>query len=75
MLIGMRVSSLSVGPASLAEIKKVIRSVTYAEAREAVAEALAAATPDEVLRALTSRLQSVLDLDKFTGPWSLSGPE
>jgi phosphotransferase system enzyme I (PtsI) len=74
MLIGMRVSSLSVGPASLAEIKKVIRSVNFSDAEEAVREALSAATGDEVLRALTGRLHNVLDLDKFTGPWSLSHP-
>jgi len=73
MLIGMRVSSLSVGPASLAEIKKVIRSVSFAEAEAAVAEAVRAPTPDAVLRALTSRLGAALDLSKFAGPWSLSG--
>jgi phosphotransferase system enzyme I (PtsI) len=75
MLIGMRVNSLSVGPASLAEIKKVIRSVTYEQAAEAVEEALRAATPDEVVRALTRRLGAVLDLTKFGGPWSLSVPD
>ena len=74
MLIGMRVGSLSVGPASLAEIKKVIRSVTYEQAAEAVREALAAPTPDEVVRALTARLGAVLDLSKFTGSWSLPEP-
>jgi phosphotransferase system enzyme I (PtsI) len=68
MLIGMGVSSLSVGPASLAEIKKVIRSVTFAEAHEAMQAALAAPTPDEVRRALSSRLGAVIDLDKFGGP-------
>jgi phosphoenolpyruvate-protein kinase (PTS system EI component) len=71
----MRVNSLSVGPASLAEIKKVIRSIAFSEAEEAVAEALRASTPDGVLKALTNRLGSVLDLSKFTGPWSLSAPE
>jgi len=72
MLIGMRVSSLSVGPASLAEIKKVIRSVTFAEAEEAVREAVRAPTPDAVLRALTSRLETVIDISKFGGAWNLS---
>jgi phosphoenolpyruvate-protein phosphotransferase (PTS system enzyme I) len=70
MLIGMRVSSLSVGPASLAEIKKVIRSVTYEEAAEAVRHALKAPTPDDVLRALSTRLGAVIDLEKFGGLWS-----
>lgn len=72
MLIGMRVSSLSVGPASLAEIKKVIRSVTFAEAEEAVAEALRADNPDAVARAFVTRLETVLDISKFGGAWSLS---
>jgi len=75
MLIGMRVTGLSVGPASLAEIKKVIRSVTYEQAAEAVEEALHATTPDDVVRALTSRLGALLDLSKFAGPWSLAGEE
>jgi len=73
MLIGMQVSSLSVGPASLAEIKKVIRSVSFAEAQEAVAEAVRAPTPELVLKALTTRLGAALDLSKFAGTWSLSG--
>jgi len=67
MLIGMRVGSLSVGPASLAEIKKVIRSVSFADAREAVQEALRASTSAEVLKALVPRLRAVLDLEKFGG--------
>ncbi|SOD02778.1 phosphoenolpyruvate--protein phosphotransferase [bacterium JGI 053] len=67
MLIGMQVSSLSVGPASLAEIKKVIRSVSFSDAREAVREALAASTSAEVLKALAPRLEAVLDLEKFSG--------
>ncbi|HET7464807.1 MAG TPA: phosphoenolpyruvate--protein phosphotransferase [Longimicrobium sp.] len=75
MLIGMRVNSLSVGPASLAEIKKLIRSVTFAEAEEAAREAVRAGTPDAVLNALTSRLGKVLDLSKFGGAWSLSRSE
>jgi phosphotransferase system enzyme I (PtsI) len=67
MLIGMRVSSLSVGPASLAEIKKVIRSVSFSDAQEAVREALAAPTSADVLKALVPRLGAVLDLEKFGG--------
>jgi phosphotransferase system enzyme I (PtsI) len=72
MLIGMRVSSLSVGPASLAEIKKVIRSVTFADAEEAVHEALRAPRSEGVINALASRLGKVIDLSKFGGAWSLS---
>ena len=73
LLIGLGVGSLSVGPASLAEIKKVIRTVTYAQAAEAAAEAVKAPTADAVVRALAAPLGAVLDLGKFAGPWSLSG--
>jgi phosphotransferase system enzyme I (PtsI) len=67
MLIGMRVGSLSVGPGSLAEIKKVIRSVSFEDAQEAVREALVAPTSAEVQKALVPRLAAVLDLEKFGG--------
>jgi len=61
-----------VAPSSLAEIKKVIRSVSQADAREAVAEALVAPTPEAVAAGLTERLGRVLDLGKFNGSWNLS---
>jgi phosphotransferase system enzyme I (PtsI) len=73
MLIGMGVSSLSVGPAALAEIKKVIRSVRFDDASRAVGEALASPTAGDVVHALTAELGKVLDLSKFAGPWNLSG--
>lgn len=75
MLIGMRAHSLSVAPSSLAEIKKVIRSVTWEAAAEAAAEALTAATPDAVAMGLTQRLGRMLDLGKFNGGYNLSGGE
>jgi len=73
LLIGMKATSLSVAPSSLAEIKKVIRSVTYAEARTAVDEALRASTPDELAMGVTERLGRMIDLGKFNGGHSLSG--
>jgi phosphotransferase system enzyme I (PtsI) len=73
LLIGMQATSLSVAPSSLAEIKKVIRSVTYAEARAAVDEALRASTPDELAMGVTERLGRMIDLGKFNGGHSLSG--
>jgi phosphotransferase system enzyme I (PtsI) len=73
LLIGMRATSLSVAPSSLAEIKKVIRSVTYEAAAEAAREALRASTPDELARGLTERLGRWLDLGKFNGGYNLSG--
>jgi phosphoenolpyruvate-protein phosphotransferase (PTS system enzyme I) len=71
MLIGMGVGSLSVGPAALAEIKKVIRSVSYEDARRATERALRADSPEAVAVILAEELGRVLDLSKFAGPWSL----
>ncbi len=73
LLIGMRASSLSVAPSSLAEIKKVIRSVTYEDAADAAREALRASTPDQLAMGLTERLGRWLDLGKFNGGYNLSG--
>jgi phosphoenolpyruvate-protein phosphotransferase (PTS system enzyme I) len=75
MLIGMGVDALSVGPAALAEIKKLIRSIHRDAAAKAVAEAMEAATPAEVAEALRSRLRAALDLSLFSGSWSLSPGE
>ncbi|MDP9349817.1 MAG: phosphoenolpyruvate--protein phosphotransferase [Gemmatimonadota bacterium] len=72
MLIGMGAHSLSVGPAALAEIKKVIRSVSFEDAQAAVREALRASTPSEVVQALASRLGQSIDLSRFAGSWNLS---
>jgi phosphotransferase system enzyme I (PtsI) len=72
MLIGMGAHSLSVGPAALAEIKKVIRSVSFEDAEAAVREALAASTPSEVIQALAGRLGKSIDLSRFAGSWNLS---
>ncbi len=71
----MGATSLSVGPPALAEIKKVIRSVTYEDAAAGVAEALKASSPEEVLQVLTARLGRVLDLNKFSASLGLSRPE
>jgi phosphoenolpyruvate-protein phosphotransferase (PTS system enzyme I) len=72
LLIGLGIDSLSVSHSGLAEIKKVIRSVSHADAVEAAADALAASSPAEVIAALTHRLGKVLDLAKFNGSWALS---
>jgi phosphoenolpyruvate-protein phosphotransferase (PTS system enzyme I) len=71
MLIGMGVHSLSVGPAALAEIKKVIRTVDYEVARRAAEAAAREDSPESVARVLADELGKVLDLSKFAGPWSL----
>lgn len=72
LLIGMGVQSLSVGPAALAEIKKVIRSVSHERGRAAVEQVLLASTPDEVVEVLTSALRQDVDLERLAGPWTTS---
>lgn len=72
LLLGLNITALSVGPASLPEIKKVIRSVPIVDARAAAKTALDAATPDEVVEALGQGLSRWLDLSLFSGRWNLS---
>ncbi|HEX2187779.1 MAG TPA: phosphoenolpyruvate--protein phosphotransferase [Longimicrobiaceae bacterium] len=72
LLIGLGVNSLSVGPSALAEIKKVIRSVSREEAEAAAREALAAPTPAAVLEVLTRHAEGWIDLTRFMAAWSLS---
>ncbi|MBX6362972.1 MAG: phosphoenolpyruvate--protein phosphotransferase [Gemmatimonadetes bacterium] len=72
LLLGLGITALSVGPSSLPEIKKVIRSVPLHEARRAVAEALELGTPDAVTEALTAGLGRWIDLSIFGGRWNLS---
>ena len=73
LLIGMGIPSLSVGPAGLAEIKKVIRSVHQEKARGALQAVLDAPTPESVVRILTDALREDLDLERFAGALSLWG--
>jgi phosphotransferase system enzyme I (PtsI) len=72
LLIGLGVHSLSVGPSALAEIKKVIRSVSREEAAVAARAALAAGTPNEVIEALGRHAEDWIDLTRFMAAWNLS---
>jgi phosphotransferase system enzyme I (PtsI) len=72
LLIGMGVESLSVGPAALAEIKKLIRSVSRTRAEAAVADVLAASSADEIVAILMDHIRNDVDLSRFAGSWSLS---
>lgn len=71
MLVGMGADSLSVGPGALAEIKKVIRSISRADGERAVEQALGASTPEAVVSTLTAHLPESVDLTLFGGLWSL----
>ena len=72
LFIGLGVHSLSVGPSALAEIKKVIRSVSREEAAAAARDALAAGTPNEVVEALGRHAEDWIDLTRFMASWNLS---
>jgi phosphoenolpyruvate-protein kinase (PTS system EI component) len=72
LFLGLGIAALSVGPASLPETKKVIRSVPAAAARQAVARVLSAATPSEVVATLRKGLEEWLDLSLFSDRWNLS---
>jgi len=48
LLVGLGMDELSVVPAILPEIKKIIRSLSYSEMQEAATSALTAATSDEI---------------------------
>jgi phosphotransferase system enzyme I (PtsI) len=72
LFIGLGITALSVGPSSLPETKKVIRSVPAAAARAAVARVFDAATPQQVVEALRDGLDEWLDLSLFTDRWNLS---
>ena len=72
LLIGLGIQALSVGTASLPEIKKVIRSVPSLDARNAASAALEASSAAEVVEILTDGISQWLDLSLFSGRWNLS---
>jgi phosphoenolpyruvate-protein phosphotransferase (PTS system enzyme I) len=72
LFIGLGINALSVGPSSLAETKKVIRSVPAGAARAAVSRVLEASTPSEVVTTLRSGLEEWLDLSLFSDRWNLA---
>lgn len=72
LFLGLGISALSVGPASLPETKMVIRSVPAAAARETVSRVLEMATVQEVTTTLRAALANFLDLSLFSDRWNLS---
>jgi phosphotransferase system enzyme I (PtsI) len=74
LLLGLGITALSVAPSALPEVKKIVRSVRAVDARAAVARALRAPAPDEVVAILTAELARWLDLSLFSGRWNLPRP-
>jgi phosphotransferase system enzyme I (PtsI) len=75
LLLGLDITALSMAWPSLPEIKKVVRDVRMEDARAAARRALAAATGEEVVRCLVAGIGDAVDLESFSGRWSLSLPE
>jgi phosphoenolpyruvate-protein phosphotransferase (PTS system enzyme I) len=55
LFVGMGVDGLSMGPASILEMKKMIRSITFVEAREASEKVQSLSTADEITAYLHER--------------------
>ena len=72
LFLGLGISALSVGPASLAAVKKIVRTVPMSAARNAVTEALTKGTSEEVIQTLKEGVGEWLDLSLLSGRWNLS---
>jgi len=75
LLLGLGITTFSMAPSALPEIKKVIRSVSATDARERVAEAMEAPDAATAREILSDGLGQWLDLSLFSGRWNLSHPE
>ncbi len=75
LLMGLDITALSMAWPSLPEIKKVIRAVRIEDARAAARKALAAPTSRDVTDCLVGGVGDAVDLQVFSGRWSLSLPE
>ncbi len=75
LLLGLDITSLSLAWPAIPEIKKVIRAVRMEDARKAARKALAAPTSEDVTRCLVEGIKDSVDLEVFSGRWSLSVPD
>ena len=70
LLMGMNITALSMGAASLPEVKKLVRSVPASAAGAAVDEALKVDTAEAVRQILSDGVAPYVDLSLFSGRWS-----
>jgi len=75
LLLGLDITALSLAWPAIPEIKKVIRAVRMEDARAAARKALAAPTSEDVTRCLVEGIGDSVDLEVFSGRWSLSVPD
>jgi phosphotransferase system enzyme I (PtsI) len=71
LFLGLGISALSVGPSTLTETKKVIRTVPAAAARAAVTRVMGASSPDEVIAKLREGLEEWLDMSMYSDRWNM----
>lgn len=71
LFLGLGITALSVGPSTLTETKKVIRSIPAAAARATVTELLNASSAAQVVQTLREGLEEWLDLSMYSDRWNL----
>jgi phosphotransferase system enzyme I (PtsI) len=71
LLLGLDITALSVAWPALPELKKVIRAIRIADARQAARRALAAASARDVMQCLVEGLGGSVDLSAYKGRWDL----
>lgn len=59
ILLGMGLDEFSTSPVTIPEVKKIIRSVRFADAQELVAEIIKLTSPDEILKKTLQLLKEV----------------
>ncbi|HET9947614.1 MAG TPA: phosphoenolpyruvate--protein phosphotransferase [Longimicrobiales bacterium] len=72
LLLGLDITVLSMAWPSLPEIKRMVREVRIESARKAARKALAADTSRDVAACLVEGIGDSVDLEVFSGRWSLS---
>ncbi|MDA0329544.1 MAG: phosphoenolpyruvate--protein phosphotransferase [Gemmatimonadetes bacterium] len=75
LLLGLDITALSMAWPSLPEIKKLVRDVRMEDARSAARKAIAASSSEEVIRCLLDGIGDAVDVEVFSGRWSLSLPD
>jgi phosphotransferase system enzyme I (PtsI) len=75
LILGLDITALSMAWPSIPEIKKFLRDVRMEDARAAARKALAAPTSADVAQCLVDGIGDRVDLEVFSGRWSLSLPE
>lgn len=74
LLVGLGIRTLSMGPSSINQVKRVLRAISAEDAQRLAQEVLHLATPEEVESHLTKRLREVFDQLKASEAAARSRP-